>query len=175
MIGKTLILATHSAGFGINTNIFEANLINLLILVGVLFFFGKKLITNILEERKARIEEEITEAESRQKNAASALVTQQQKLDQAHAIAEQIRKEATARAEVLKQELLVKGEEELARMKEAAGKDLDSEQEKVITQLRLMVVALALEKSSAQLGNILDEKAQQKLIDRSIANLGGVL
>jgi F-type H+-transporting ATPase subunit b len=173
MIGTNLILATHSAGFGINTNIFEANLINLSILVGVLFVFGKKLVTNILEERKARIEEEITEAETRQKNAASALVTEQQKLDQAKAEAERIRKEATARAEVLKQELLAKGEEEIARLKETAGKDLETEQEKVIAQLRQRVAALALAKVESQLGNILDDEAQQKLIDRSIAQLGG--
>jgi F-type H+-transporting ATPase subunit b len=173
MIGTNLILATHEAGFGINTNIFEANLINLAILVGVLFVFGKKLITNILEERKARIEEEITEAETRQKNAAAALVVEQQKLDQAKAEAERIRQEATARAEVIKQELLAKGEEEIARMKETAGKDLETEQEKVIAQLRQRVAALALAKVEAQLGDLLDDKAQQKLIDRSIANLGG--
>jgi F-type H+-transporting ATPase subunit b len=174
MIGINLILATHEAGFGINTNIFEANLINLLILVGVLFFFGKKLITNILTERRSRIEEEITEAETRQANAAKALVEQQQKLDQAKAEAERIRKSASERAEVIKQELLAKGEEEIARMKEAAGKDLDSEQEKVIAQLRQRVAVLALEKVESQLGDLLDDKAQQKLIDRSIANLGGV-
>jgi F-type H+-transporting ATPase subunit b len=173
MIGINLILATHSAGFGINTNIFETNLINLLILVGVLFFFGKKLITNILTERRSRIEEEITEAETRQVNAAKALVEQQQKLDQAKAEAERIRKSASERAEVIKQELLAKGEEEIARMKEAAGKDLDSEQEKVIAQLRQRVAILALEKVESQLGNLLDDEAQQKLIDRSIANLGG--
>jgi F-type H+-transporting ATPase subunit b len=174
MIGINLILATHEAGFGINTNIFEANLINLLILVGVLFFFGKKLITNILTERRSRIEEEITEAETRQANAAKALVEQQQKLDQAKAEAERIRKSASERAEVIKQELLAKGEEEIARMKEAAGKDLDSEQEKVIAQLRQRVAVLTLEKVESQLGDLLDDKAQQKLIDRSIANLGGV-
>jgi F-type H+-transporting ATPase subunit b len=173
MIGTTSILATHSAGFGLNTNIFETNLINLSILVGLLFFFGKKLIANILEERRSRIEEEITEAESAQANAAKALVVEQQKLDQAKAEAERIRKTASERAEIIKQELLAKGEEEIARMKETAGKDLETEQEKVIAQLRQRVAALALAKVESELGNILDDEAQQKLIDRSIAQLGG--
>lgn len=175
MIGTIFILATeaHESGFGLNFNILEANLVNLSILVGVLFFFGKKLIANILQERRSRIEEEITEAETKQANAKAALATQQQKLDQAKAEAQRILKEASARAEVIKQELIVKGEEEVARMKESAVKDLNSEQEKVITQLRQKVTALALAKVQSDLSTRLNDEAQQKLIDRSIANLGG--
>lgn len=37
-----LLFATESAaGFGINSNILETNLINLLIVVGILVYFGK--------------------------------------------------------------------------------------------------------------------------------------
>ena len=177
MIGTIFILATeaHESGFGLNFNILEANLVNLSILVGVLFFFGKKLIANILQERRSRIEEEITQAETRQANAAKALATQQEKLAQAKAEAERIRKEASARAEVVKKELILKGEEEVARMKESAVKDLNSEEQKVISQLRQRVVALAIAKVESELSSKLNNEAQQKLIDRAIANLGGAL
>jgi F-type H+-transporting ATPase subunit b len=59
------------------------------------------------------------------------------------------------------------------RLKEIAGKDLSSEQEKAIAQLRERVVALALENAKSRMENMLNDDVQRKLIDSSIAKLGG--
>jgi len=85
-MGTFLLLAelAHSAsselaeaeghgGFGLNFDVLEANLINLTILIGVLFYFGRKVVGNILSERRANIEAAIKEAEQRQKEAAGTL------------------------------------------------------------------------------------------------------
>jgi len=71
--------AVESGGFGLNFNVLETNLINLAIIIGVLFYFGRKVLVNILEERRSRIAEEIRDAEKRQKDAAAALADAQQK------------------------------------------------------------------------------------------------
>ncbi|NES17612.1 MAG: F0F1 ATP synthase subunit B [Symploca sp. SIO3E6] len=182
MMGNFFLLATllateaHSAeegGFGLHLDILESNVINLAILVGVLFYFGSKLLGNTLSERSAKIAEEIQAAEQRQKEAAGKLADQQQKLAQAQAEAEEIRKAAEANAQRAKEQIIAQSEENVKRMKEVAVQDLNSEQERAIAQLRQRVVAMALERSESRLQSDLDESAQQQLIDRSIALLGG--
>lgn len=177
MIETLLFLAeAHSeveGGFGLNLDIFETNLINLTLLVGILIYFGKPLLTNILSERSSNIAEQIKAVEQKQKQAEVTLAQEQKKLEEAQVTAAKIRAEATANAQKARETILAQGEKEVARLKEMAGKDLSSEQEKAIAQLRERVVALALESAKSRLGGLLNEDAQGKLIDSSIAKLGG--
>lgn len=177
-MGTFLLLATeaHSAGeggFGLNLNIFETNLINLAILVGVLVFFGAKSFGKILSERSAKVAEAIQEAETRQKKAAAALAEQQQKLAQAQAQAEKIRAEAKNNAQKAKEAILAQGVKDVEKLKAAAVQELDSEQAKVIAELKERIATLALKRVESELKSKLDSSAQTKLIDRSIAQLGG--
>jgi F-type H+-transporting ATPase subunit b len=177
-ISTVLILATEApgageGGFGLEFNILEANLINLAILVGVLIYFGGKSLGTILSERRAKIAEEIQEAEERQKKAAEALADGQQKLAQAQAEAERIRQTAAERAQAAKAAIAAQAEIDVQRLQEAAVKDLNAEQERVMTELRQRIAAMAIERAEARLTALLDESSQQTLIDRSIAQLGG--
>lgn len=175
-MGTVVLLATeasHHGGFGLNFNIFETNLINLSIVIGILFYFGRGIITKIMSERRAGIEEVILEAETRQKQAAEALAEQQQKLTQAQAEAEKIIAEAQERAKVLKESMLAQAAQDVERMKAQSSQELNSERERAIAQLRSVVTAMALERAESQLKDRLDETAQRSLIDRSLALLGG--
>lgn len=175
-MGTFLILATEAhgeGGFGINFDIFEANLINLAILVGVLLYFAPKVLGNILNERRAKIAEAIQDAEDRAKKAAGALADRQQKLTQAQAEAERIRQAAQARAQEAAAAIAAQSEKDIERMRATAAQDLNAEQEKVIAELRQRVVALALDSVENQLKSQLDESAQQRLVERSLAQLGG--
>ncbi len=173
MMGNFFLLATEEGGFGLNLDILETNLINLAILIGILFYFGSKLVGNILRERHSKIAEEIQEAEERQKKAAEALADQQQKLAQAQAEAERIRKEAEQRAKAAKEAIFSQSEQDIQRLQETAAQDLNSEQERAIAELRQRVAAMAMERVESQLRMQLDQSAQEQLIDRSIAQLGG--
>ena len=177
MIETLLFLAeAHSEveeGFGLNLNILETNLINLALLVGILIYFGKPVLTKILSERRSEIAEQIKAIEQKQKQAEVTLATEQKKLEEAKETAAKIRSEATSNAQKARETILAQGEKEVQRLKEVAGKDLSTEQEKAIAQLRERVVALALENAKSQMGNMLNDEAQRKLIDRSIAKLGG--
>ena len=155
MIGTLLYLAeAHSeveGGFGLNLNILQTNIINLSILVGILYYYGSKIVSNILSERRSKIAQQIQEIEQKQKTAAATLAQEQEKLAEAKQTADKIRQEAEANAE----------------------KDLSSEEAKAIAELRQRVAALALERVESQLPGMLDESAQTTLIDRSIAQVGG--
>lgn len=176
MMGTILILATEvheEGGFGLNLDIFETNLINLAILVGVLVYFGRKVLGQILSERRAKIAQAIQEAEDRQKQAAAALSEQQQKLTQAQASAERIRKEAQERVKSAKDAIMAQAEKDIQRLRDTAAQDLSSEQDRVIAELRRRIAAMAMERAETQLKAQLNDSTQQTLIERSIAQLGG--
>lgn len=176
----TLILLTaaaaeaeESSGFGLNFNILETNLINLAIVVGVVFYFGRKLLGKALSERRSQIEIAIEDAEKRKKEASSALADQQQKLAQAQAEATRIKAAAEESAKVARAEIMAQSVQDIERLKASAAQDLNSQQEKVMTELRQRIAALAIEKVEAQLKSGLSADTQKQLVDRSIAMMGG--
>ncbi|MGB3532541.1 MAG: F0F1 ATP synthase subunit B [Microcoleaceae cyanobacterium] len=175
-MGNVVLLATEASaegGYGLNFDILETNLINLAIIIGVLFYFGRGFLGNILSKRRAEIEEAIKDAEQRQQKAATALAQQQQNLTQAQAEAERIRSDAEERAKVLKANIAEQAAIDVERMKATANKEVDAEQKRVIAQLRAQVAAMALERAENQIKQRLDQNAQEQLVDRSLAMLGG--
>ncbi|MGB5636659.1 MAG: F0F1 ATP synthase subunit B, partial [Waterburya sp.] len=105
--------------------------------------------------------------------AEVTLAQEQKKLEESQATAAKIRSEAETTAQKARETILAQGEKEVTRLQEMAGKDLSSEQEKAIAQLRQRVVVLALERTKFLMGDLLNDEAQHKLIDSSIAKLGG--
>lgn len=172
-VGGEFAEAAGEGGFGLNTNILETNLINLAIIISVLFIFGRRVLGKTLQERRERIETAIKSAEQRAKEAAATLADQQQKLAQAQAEAERIKKAATENAQTAREAVLAQAAADIERMKETASADLNSEREKAIAQLRQQVVAMALRKVESELRTGITDDAQHTLIDRSITQLGG--
>jgi len=62
---------------------------------------------------------------------------------------------------------------DIERLQETAAQDVDSERDRAIAQLRQQVAAMAMQKVESQIGSYLNDSAQNQLIDRSIAMLGG--
>lgn len=162
----------EEGGFGLNFDILETNLINLVIIIGVLLYFGSKVVGKTLSDRRERIETEIVAAEKRASDAATALQKQQQNLASAQVEAEKIRANAEQSAQRARENILTGATADIQRLKEAASQDLNSERERAIASLRSSVVAMALQKVESQLQTGVDESTQQRLIDRSIALLG---
>jgi F-type H+-transporting ATPase subunit b len=172
-VGSELAEGAAEGGFGLNLDIFETNLINLAILVGILFYFGRKVLSNILNERQSNIATAIQEAEGRLKEAKTALSKAQEQLKQSQAEAQRIRQSAEENAQKVKEALLAKAVQDVERLKQTAAADLNTETDRAIAQLRQRVATLALQKVESQLKGGIADDAQQSLIDRSIAQLGG--
>lgn len=165
--------ASETGGFGLNLNILEANVINLLIAIALLVYFGRGFLGKILSERRTGIETAIREAEERKQKAASSLAEQQQKLAQAQAEIAKIHASASEAATKAQAEIMAKAEQDILRMRENASQELNTEQERVMNELRQRVVALALQKVEADLPARLGDDTQRNLVNRSIAMLGG--
>lgn len=170
--GPAPVLA-HGDGFGLNTNILETNLFNLVIVIGLLVYFGRGFLGKLLGTRRENIAAAIREAEERQGVAKKALAEQQVKLAQAQQEAERIRANAVQAAEKVKAEILAKSEQDVQRMREEASRDLAAEQERVVAQLRQRAVAQAIAQVESQLSSGLNEDQQRQYVDRGLALVGG--
>jgi F-type H+-transporting ATPase subunit b len=172
-VGGELAEGATEGAFGLNTNIFDTNLINLAIIITVLFVFGRKVLGNNLKARREGIETAIKSAEQRASEAERKLKEAQVNLAQAQAEAERIKQAAAGNAQTAREAILAQAAVDIERMKETGAADLNSDLEKAIAQLRQRVVAMALQKVESQLETGIADDAQQILIDRSIAQLGG--
>ncbi len=158
-------------GFGLNLDIFETNLINLALLIGILFYFGRKVLSNILNERRSNIATAIQEAEGRSKEAQVALVQAQEQLTQSQAEAQRIRKAAQESAQASKEAMLARAAQDVERLKQTAAADLNTETDRAFAELRQQVAAMALQKVESQLRSGIADDVQQSIIDRSIAQV----
>lgn len=165
-------LATEEGGFGLS-DVLETNLINLAIIIGVLVYFGSKFLGNTLSARKAAIEEAISDAERRKQEAASALAEQQQKLALAQDEAQMILENAQTAAARTRETILAQAQVDVERLKANAAQDLTSQQERIVRELRQQIALEAVSRAESELPGRLNDDIQSRLVDASIALLGG--
>ena len=162
----------HHGGFGINLNLIETNLINLIIVIGVLVWFLRGFLGGILQRRREQILTELKDAEERLTAANAAVATAQRDLAAAQDKAVQIRADGKLRAEAVRAESERRTIEEMARLKQEAMSDLGAEASRVNDLLRREAARQAIEKALAELPGKLDADTQVRLIDQSITTLG---
>ena len=166
----SLILA--SGTFGLNLNLFETNIINLAIVIFGLYKFLPNFLGGMLERRRSSILADLTDAEERLEEAATALSQAKKELESAEQKAVRIRNDCKARAEAIRLDSEKRTVEEMARIKEGAVSDLNAEASRVTAQLRRETAEMAIEKALATLPGKLDKKTQEKFLNQSINNMG---
>lgn len=166
------LVFAHHGGFGVNLNLIETNLINLIIVIGVLVWFLRGFLGGILQRRREQILAELSEAEERLQIASAALAAAQTDLAAAQQKAEQIRSDGKLRAEAVRADSERRTIEEMARVKQEALSDLSAEAARVSALLRREAARQAIEKALSALPGRLDADAQARLIDQSITTLG---
>lgn len=160
-----------SEGFGINLNLFQTNLINLIIVIGVLGWFLKGFLGGILERRRQAILHDLDDAETRLKKATADLAKAQADLAAAQQKAETILADGKARAEAIRLDGEKRTISAMAALKQDALSELTAEGARLSEQLRREAAMAAIDKVMAELPGRLDANGQSRLIDASIANL----
>ena len=161
-----------SEGFGLNLNIFETNIINLAVVVFGLYKFLPSFLGKILERRRTSILSDLKEAEERLAQAQDSLSQAKVELASAKQKADKIRNDCKARAEAIRLDSEKRTVEEMARIKQGAASDLNSEAARVTSQLRKEAAELAIEKALAILPKKLDLNTQDNFLKQSIKNIG---
>ncbi|MEM6424367.1 MAG: F0F1 ATP synthase subunit B [Cyanobacteria bacterium P01_H01_bin.119] len=167
------LVAAEESGVEFNFDPLETNIINLVIIIGVLVYFGSKVLGKTLSDRRSSIETAIKDAEQRKKQASSALAEEQQRLAQAKMDAEQLKADAQANAEKAREAILAQAEKDVERLKASAAQDLSAQQDRVVRELQQQIAAMAIAQVEREVPERLNADVQKRLIDRSIALLGG--
>ena len=160
-----------SAGFGLNLNIFETNVLNWAVVVFGLYKFLPGFLGKMLEKRREGILLELKDAEDRLKTSSDALTKAKADLSLAQEKANQIKADSLKRSEAIKLDSEKKAIEEMARIKQTAISDESSEASRAISQLRKEAVELAIKKALDSLPNRLDQATQENLVTQSINNI----
>ena len=166
-----LPLFASEGGFGLNLNLFETNLINLVIVIGVLYWFLKGFLGGILERRRQAILKDLKDSEGRLRQATTDLARAQEDLAAAQQKAEKIRSDGKARAEAIRKDGEMRTINAMAAVKQDALADLNAEGARLTEQLRREAALAAIDKVMTELPGRLDQAGQSRLIDASISNL----
>jgi len=156
---------------GFNPDILEANLINLVILGGGLFYLLSGALSESLSERQQKILGAIQESEERLQEATSRLADSETQLAQAQMVIESIGKDAEVTAKQLKSSILTDGKKEIERLTATAKAQIGTIELRARKQVSDYVVSLALNRITTQLEGKLSASQQQKIIDRNISKL----
>ena len=151
--------------------IFEANLVNLIILDGGLFYLLSGALSDSLSERQQKILGAIQESEERLKEATTRLTESETQLAQAQMVIASIEKDAQTTAQNVKSTILTDGKAEIERLTSAAKSQIGTVEARVRKQISDYVVALALQRITMQLEGKLTSNVQQQIIDQNISKL----
>jgi F-type H+-transporting ATPase subunit b len=94
------LLAEHE-GIGLNTDILETGLLNIIALLGILIFTGRDFLGSLLEERKTTIVQGVQDAEDRLNEAQKRLDEAKKQLDQANLVISEIQNETLTTKKML--------------------------------------------------------------------------
>nr|UDZ59405.1 ATP synthase CF0 subunit I [Albidella oligococca] len=162
-----------SAGsFGFNTDILATNPINLIVVLGVLIFFGKGVLNDLLDNRKQRILSTIQNSEELRRSALKQLEKARARLCKVETEANEYRVNGYSEIEREKANLINATSESLERLENYKNETLRFEQQRAINQVRQRVFQQALEGALGTLNNSLNSELHFRTISANIGILG---
>nr|YP_010452245.1 ATP synthase CF0 B subunit [Ephedra breana]QXG16281.1 ATP synthase CF0 B subunit [Ephedra breana] len=158
-------------GFGLNTNILETNIINLSVVFGILIFFGKGVLSNLLDNRKLKICQTIQNSEDLCNGAADQLEKARARLRDVEKRVNEIRKNGYLQIEEEKENLIKAASANLKQLEDSKNETVCFEQQIVIDQIRQQVSCQALRNALITLTNCLNNELHLYIIDYNIDQL----
>nr|YP_010982789.1 CF0 subunit I [Cordia monoica]WOH22015.1 CF0 subunit I [Cordia monoica] len=164
-----------SAGsFGFNTDILATNPINLSVVVGVLIFFGKGVLSDLLDNRKQRILKTIQNSEELRGVAIEQLEKARSRLRKVEMEAEQFRVNGYSEIEREKWNLINSTYKTLEQLENFKNETIQFEQQRAINQVRQRVFQQALQGALGTLNSCLNNELHLRTISANIGMLGAM-
>nr|YP_009757917.1 ATP synthase CF0 B subunit [Cyclopogon longibracteatus]QIM61326.1 ATP synthase CF0 B subunit [Cyclopogon longibracteatus] len=158
----------------LNTDILATNPINLSVVLGVLIFFGKGVLKDLLDKRKQRILSTIQNSEELRRRAIEKLEKARAQLRKAEVEADEYRTNGYFEIEREKVNLINATCDSLERLENFKNETLFFEQQKAINQVRQQVLQQALQRALGTLNNSLNSELHFRTISANIGILGSV-
>nr|YP_009501385.1 ATP synthase CF0 subunit I [Passiflora pittieri]AXB37954.1 ATP synthase CF0 subunit I [Passiflora pittieri] len=162
-----------SAGsFGFNTDILATNIVNLSVVLGVLIFFGKGVLNDLLDNRKRRILNTIRNSEELYGGALEQLEKARARLRKVEIEADQYRVNKYSEEERNKLQLINFTYKTLEQFENSKNQTILVEQQKAINQVQQRVFKQALQGALGTLNSCLTNELHLRTISENIGILG---
>nr|YP_009643639.1 ATP synthase CF0 B subunit [Mazus pumilus]AWK29691.1 ATP synthase CF0 B subunit [Mazus pumilus]QCW08068.1 ATP synthase CF0 B subunit [Mazus pumilus]QOD40971.1 ATPase subunit I [Mazus pumilus] len=164
-----------SAGsFGFNTDILATNPINLSVVIGVLIFFGKGVLNDLLDNRKQRILNTIRNSEELRGGAIEQLEKARARLRKVEMEADQFRVNGYSEIEREKLNLINSTYKTLEQLENYKNETIQFEQQRAVNQVRQRVFQQALQGALGTLNSCLNSELHLRTISANIGMLGAM-
>jgi F-type H+-transporting ATPase subunit b len=147
-------------------------LVIFVILLFVLSRFAFKPITAAVVAREQALQKAIDDAKRDREEAARLLAEQRAALDAARADAQRLIVEGREAGERVRAEIIEQARAEQQEMMERVRREIASEKERAIAELRREAVDLAIRGASKVIEKNLDDAANRRLVEEFLASVG---
>ena len=153
-------------GLGINLSTLLAQIINFLILFGLLYLVAYKPIMSIFDERSNRIKESMEQTEVIKEQAANAEEAFKKRLETAGREGQELISRAMRTGEEAGRKVQQDARQEAEALIEKARLEIQRERDEVIDELRQEFTDLTIEAAGKVIERSLDKEAHRELIDK---------
>jgi F-type H+-transporting ATPase subunit b len=147
---------------------FIGQLINFLILLGLLTFFGYKPIRRMLDERSNRIKQSMEQAEATKKEYEHARIEVAEQISKARDEGQSIIGQAAQAGERIKEEARHEARKEAQAIVDRTREELERERDKVVDELRKEFVDTAILAAEKVISETLDKKKHRQIIEKTL-------
>nr|YP_009859785.1 AtpF [Silene kiusiana]AWX05912.1 AtpF [Silene kiusiana] len=176
-VTDSFVLLGHwpsAESFGVNTDILATNLINLSVVIGVLIFFGKGVLSDLLDNRKQRILNTIRNSEELRERAIEQLEKARVRLRKIEIEADQFRVNGYSEIEREKMNLINSTYKTLEQLENDKNETIHFEQQRAINQVRQRVFQQALQGALGTLNSCLNNELHLRTINANIGMFGAL-
>nr|YP_010231997.1 ATP synthase CF0 subunit I [Eragrostis fractus]QSX27039.1 ATP synthase CF0 subunit I [Eragrostis fractus] len=163
-----------AGSFGLNTDILATNLINLTVVVGVLIFFGKGVLKDLLDNRKQRILSTIRNSEELRRGTLEQLEKARLRLQKVELEANEYRMNGYSEIEREKANLINATSISLEQLEKSKNETLYFEKQRAMNQVRQRVFQQAVQGALGTLNSCLNTELHFRTIRANIAILGAI-
>ncbi len=140
------VLAEHD-GIGLNLDILETGLLNILALLAILVYTGRDFLGSLLEERKTTIVKSVQDAENRLNEAQNRLNEAKKQLEQMNIVIGEIKNETIATKKVLLESDAYEAKKDLKIRFERALATFRSKERQTFLEIKQQIIALVLKRT----------------------------
>ena len=169
------LLAEHE-GIGLNTDILETGLLNIVALVAILVYAGRDFLGSLLEERKTTIVKGVQDAEDRLNEAQNRLSEAEKQLTQANLVISEIKSETVSTKKILLESDAYVAKKDLKIRFDRALATFRSKERQIFVEIKEQIISLVLNKTVVRAKEAFGPKERATaLINDTINKLEGDL
>lgn len=161
-------IAAVAGQFGLDGQIFVAQIINFLIVLVVLWWFAYRPIVKMLDAREEKIKQSVEQADEIEKRVAEIEKERDQIIAEAKSQSQEIIEKAQAQGEKRGEEIIAGAKNEVERVIAGAKAQIADEKAGMMKELRTDIINITIEAAKKVVAAEVDEKKSQQIAEEVI-------